>query len=106
AAVARRSEPAAGHYYRGDPGRPVGALVGHAQHSVLMLLNKTPQIAGFADTVTTWQKQHGRHHLPWQDTRDPYRIWLSEIMLQQTQVATVIGYYQRFLSRFPDISSL
>ncbi|MDS1140319.1 A/G-specific adenine glycosylase [Pusillimonas sp. SM2304] len=71
-----------------------------------MLLNKTPQIAGFAGTITAWQKQHGRHHLPWQDTRDPYRIWLSEIMLQQTQVATVIGYYQRFLSRFPDIASL
>ena len=60
----------------------------------------------FATTVTQWQKQAGRHHLPWQGTRDPYRIWLSEIMLQQTQVAAVIGYYQRFLDRFPDVPSL
>ena len=48
-----------------------------------------------------WQRAHGRHGLPWQDTRDPYRIWLSEIMLQQTQVATVIPYYERFLASFP-----
>jgi len=53
-----------------------------------------------------WQKKHGRHDLPWQKTRNAYRIWLSEIMLQQTQVATVIPYYQRFLRRFPDIKSL
>lgn len=71
-----------------------------------MLLNKHPYIPGFADTIVSWQQQFGRHHLPWQNTRDPYRIWLSEIMLQQTQVATVVGYYQRFLSRFPDIASL
>src|SRR5690606_16979884 len=44
--------------------------------------------------------------LPWQDTRDPYRIWLSEIMLQQTQVATVVPYYHRFLERFPDVAAL
>lgn len=49
---------------------------------------------------------HGRHHLPWQNTKDPYRIWLSEIMLQQTQVATVLGYYQRFLERFPTVTAL
>ena len=60
----------------------------------------------FAATVVRWQKQHGRHDLPWQKTRDAYRIWLSEIMLQQTQVATVIPYYQRFLERFPDVTSL
>lgn len=53
-----------------------------------------------------WQNGHGRHHLPWQNTRDPYAIWLSEVMLQQTQVATVIPYYLRFLWRFPDIESL
>ncbi|HSI48947.1 MAG TPA: A/G-specific adenine glycosylase [Ideonella sp.] len=53
-----------------------------------------------------WQRQHGRHHLPWQQTRDPYRVWLSEIMLQQTQVSTVLGYYQRFLERFPDVAAL
>jgi len=61
---------------------------------------------GFALTVQGWQQAHGRHHLPWQGTRDPYRIWLSEIMLQQTQVSAVIGYYQRFLARFPDLATL
>ena len=60
----------------------------------------------FAEILIRWQKQHGRHSLPWQNTRDPYRVWLSEIMLQQTQVATVIPYYQRFLVRFPDIETL
>ena len=70
------------------------------------MLNQHPDIHRFASTITTWQKTHGRHHLPWQGTRDPYRIWLSEIMLQQTQVATVIGYYQRFLERFPTLHAL
>lgn len=60
----------------------------------------------FSAAVIRWQKQHGRHKLPWQNTRDAYRIWLSEIMLQQTQVAAVIPYYQRFLDRFPDVGSL
>lgn len=60
----------------------------------------------FSAAVIHWQKQHGRHALPWQNTRDAYRIWLSEIMLQQTQVAAVIPYYQRFLLRFPDLDSL
>jgi A/G-specific adenine glycosylase len=60
----------------------------------------------FAPRLLDWHRQHGRHDLPWQQTRDPYRIWLSEIMLQQTQVATVIPYYARFLARFPDIPAL
>ncbi len=60
----------------------------------------------FSDRLIAWQKRHGRHRLPWQQTRDAYRIWLSEIMLQQTQVATVIPYYQRFLQRFPDVAAL
>lgn len=60
----------------------------------------------FADKVVAWQRGHGRHALPWQNTRDPYRVWLSEIMLQQTQVATVLGYYARFLERFPDVHAL
>ncbi len=60
----------------------------------------------FSATVIAWQQQHGRHALPWQQTRDAYRVWLSEIMLQQTQVAAVIPYYQRFLVRFPDVQSL
>lgn len=60
----------------------------------------------FARDVVSWQKEHGRHSLPWQNTRDPYRVWLSEIMLQQTQVATVLDYYARFLQRFPTVSDL
>jgi hypothetical protein len=56
--------------------------------------------------VVAWQRQHGRHGLPWQGTRDPYRVWLSEVMLQQTQVATVLDYYARFLERFPDVQAL
>lgn len=60
----------------------------------------------FAYTLIHWQAQHGRHELPWQRTRDPYAIWIAEIMLQQTQVITVIPYYQRFLAAFPDIEYL
>ena len=60
----------------------------------------------FAKTLLAWQRKHGRHGLPWQATRDPYRVWLSEVMLQQTQVETVIPYYERFLARFPDVRAL
>ncbi|WP_187628726.1 A/G-specific adenine glycosylase [Paraburkholderia sp. UCT31] len=60
----------------------------------------------FSARLVAWQRQHGRHDLPWQNTRDPYRIWLSEIMLQQTQVSTVIPYYAKFLARFPDVAAL
>ena len=60
----------------------------------------------FAGEIVAWQRAHGRHDLPWQGTRDPYRIWVSEIMLQQTQVATVIPYYSRFIARFPDVAAL
>ncbi|MCC6867956.1 MAG: A/G-specific adenine glycosylase [Burkholderiales bacterium] len=56
--------------------------------------------------MIAWQRAHGRHDLPWQDTRDPYRIWLAEVMLQQTQVATVLPYYRRFLDAFPDVVCL
>lgn len=70
----------------------------------------SPSSAGdFAHHVIAWQKQSGRHDLPWQQhgrKGDPYRIWLAEIMLQQTQVATVIPYYQRFLARFPELARL
>ena len=88
--------------HRDDPavkGRIIRAPAAHvetdltAQHS-------------FTAHLIAWQKVGGRHDLPWQNTRDPYRIWLSEIMLQQTQVATVIPYYQRFLASFPDVASL
>lgn len=67
---------------------------------------RSPVTPDFAAAVAAWQVQHGRHGLPWQDTTDPYRIWLSEIMLQQTQVSTVLGYYDRFLQRFPTIRAL
>jgi len=60
----------------------------------------------FAARLIAWQKKAGRHDLPWQNTTDPYRVWLSEIMLQQTQVTTVIPYYQRFLDRFPTLADL
>src|SRR3954464_384385 len=60
----------------------------------------------FAPRVVRWQREHGRTSLPWQASRDPYRIWLSEIMLQQTQVSTVIPYFERFVARFPDVRAL
>ena len=63
-------------------------------------------MSDFARRLVRWQARHGRHDLPWQGTRDPYRIWLSEVMLQQTQVATVVPYYRRFLARFPNVGSL
>ncbi len=59
-----------------------------------------------AETLVAWQKVHGRNHLPWQNTRDPYRVWLSEIMLQQTQVTTVLAYYAKFLHNFPTVADL
>jgi A/G-specific adenine glycosylase len=58
-----------------------------------------------ASHLVEWQKQAGRHDLPWQ-VRDPYRVWLSEIMLQQTQVSTALPYYQNFLQRFPTLEAL
>src|SRR5690606_38616837 len=58
-----------------------------------------------ASAVLQWFDQHGRHNLPWQHDTNPYRVWVSEIMLQQTQVTTVIAYYQRFMQRFPDIQA-
>lgn len=63
-------------------------------------------MSNFAARIIDWQKAHGRHDLPWQNTRDPYAIWVSEIMLQQTQVAAVIGYYGKFMRRFPNIQVL
>jgi A/G-specific adenine glycosylase len=59
----------------------------------------------FAFRLIAWQRNHGRHNLPWQG-QDAYRVWLSEIMLQQTQVVTVIPYYQRFIASFPTIAAL
>jgi len=64
---------------------------------------KTGELAA---KVVAWQQQHGRNSLPWQNTQDPYRVWLSEIMLQQTQVATVLGYFDRFLTAMPTVQHL
>ena len=68
--------------------------------------SKPASNASFAARLVAWQRRHGRHGLPWQGTRDFYRVWLSEIMLQQTQVATVQGYFARFIQRFPDVAAL
>ena len=81
-------EPSPGTVQNEQPGQP------QAQHRRL------------AQHVLRWHEHHGRHDLPWQGTRDPYRVWLSEIMLQQTQVATVRDYYARFVQRFPTLSEL
>ena len=66
----------------------------------------SPPPPDFAAQIVRWQRSHGRSELPWQNTRDPYRVWLSEVMLQQTQVSTVLGYFARFLERFPDVRAL
>lgn len=63
-------------------------------------------VPGFAGRVVRWQRSHGRSELPWQNTRDPYRVWLSEVMLQQTQVGTVLAYFERFVARFPTVADL
>ena len=60
----------------------------------------------FSDQVIAWQKLDGRNHLPWQKNPSQYRVWVSEIMLQQTQVVTVLKYYDRFIARFPDVKTL
>jgi A/G-specific adenine glycosylase len=60
----------------------------------------------FAERLLAWFDVHGRKHLPWQDNPTPYRVWISEVMLQQTQVATVIPYFTRFVTRFPDLPTL
>ncbi|GLQ97035.1 A/G-specific adenine glycosylase [Dyella mobilis] len=60
----------------------------------------------FAEALLAWFDRHGRHDLPWQHPRDAYRVWLSEIMLQQTQVVTVIPYFQRFIERLPALGDL
>ena len=62
--------------------------------------------ADFAQRLLAWFDRHGRHDLPWQREATPYRVWLSEIMLQQTQVAVVVPYFERFIARFPDLQSL
>jgi A/G-specific adenine glycosylase len=68
-------------------------------------IEPTP-IVDFAARLIAWYRSHGRHDLPWQRSRDAYPIWVSEVMLQQTQVVTVIAYFERFMARFPTVSVL
>ncbi len=63
-------------------------------------------MSDFAQRVLRWHREDGRHDLPWQQDRNGYRVWLSEVMLQQTTVATVRDYYTRFLARFPRVEDL
>ena len=60
----------------------------------------------FSKRLLQWSRQHGRHDLPWQQDISAYRVWISEVMLQQTQVETVIPYFQRFMQSFPSIQDL
>jgi len=78
--------------------------MGEMDYALIKNRNK-PRSKLFAHHIIDWQKQHGRHGLPWQGA-DAYRVWLSEIMLQQTRVVTVIPYYLRFVARFPAIAAL
>ncbi len=64
------------------------------------------EIQSFQSTLLAWHDEHGRHDLPWQLNQTPYTVWLSEIMLQQTQVSTVIPYFHQFIDRFPNIETL
>ena len=63
-------------------------------------------MAYFAERLLAWFDRHGRSGLPWQQNPTPYRVWVSEVMLQQTQVATVIPYFERFMARFPNVHAL
>ena len=64
------------------------------------------KLPSFARRLLAWWGEHGRKDLPWQQPRSPYRAWISEIMLQQTQVATVIPYFERWMRDFPDLGTL
>jgi A/G-specific adenine glycosylase len=78
-----------------------------APEAVALLRSSLPvNVRALRRRLFAWFDQYGRKDLPWQRSRDPYRIWVSEIMLQQTQVSTVIPYYERFLKRFPDVQTL
>lgn len=70
------------------------------------MLDPSPPLPPFADRLLRWFDREGRHDLPWQQDRTLYRVWVSEVMLQQTQVATAIPYFERFVRRFPDVATL
>jgi len=77
-----------------------------AVHPALALAPDASLPLGFAKALVAWQKKHGRHDLPWQKTLDAYPVWLSEVMLQQTQVSTVKAYFNTFMARFPSVEDL
>ncbi|MGE5088126.1 MAG: A/G-specific adenine glycosylase [Candidatus Levyibacteriota bacterium] len=100
----RPPRPASGSPSGKRSSAPPAAPVRHRAADSADLAEPLP--TGFAQRLIDWQRIHGRRDLPWQGTRDAYRIWLSEIMLQQTQVATVLPYYARFVAEFPDVAVL
>ena len=79
---------------------------GRKSNLLLRMTDFQYPIQDFAQRLIAWQQAHGRHDLPWQNTTDPYAIWVSEIMLQQTQVSAVIPYYTRFMASFPNVAAL
>src|SRR5690554_7480530 len=81
-----------------------GRAVLRSRHSFSVLI--PVNTASFAERILAWYDQHGRKNLFWQQDKTPYRVWVSEIMLQQTQVATVIPYFERFMERFPSVQAL
>ena len=76
----------------------------NSQFQKKISLNKRYQL--FSEQIVQWYLDHGRHDLPWRKKVTPYRIWISEIMLQQTQVKTALGYYKRFIKKWPTIEKL
>ena len=77
----------------------------HVPRSTFPVPGHRPTVSAFGRRLRAWYRAHGRD-LPWRQTRDPYRILISELMLQQTQVSRVLGYYDRFLERFPTLADL
>jgi A/G-specific adenine glycosylase len=69
-------------------------------------MKRTPEAPDIAARLLPWFEQHGRRHLPWQLDPTPHRVWISEVMLQQTQVETVVPFFERFIARFPDVGAL
>jgi A/G-specific adenine glycosylase len=69
-------------------------------------IEAAPSLPAFSERLLAWFDVHGRHDLPWQQPRTAYRVWVSEVMLQQTQVVTVIDYFNRFMARFPELDDL
>ena len=68
--------------------------------------DQNKEYRNFSKNLILWQKDFGRHNLPWQKQTNPYRVWISEIMLQQTQVKTVLPFFEKFMKKYPDIKAL